>query len=85
MQGLALLLKILNKFKAMISQDYDSIYAVDDLLRKIRIKESQLKIAQESQMLYTSETLNNQISNLRRQLSEAQDPEMQALMSLLDD
>ncbi|WP_044500404.1 hypothetical protein [Nostoc sp. PCC 7107] len=69
----------------MISQDYDSIYAVDDLLRKIRIKESQLKIAQESQMLYTSETLNNQISNLRRQLSEAQDPEMQALMSLLDD
>ncbi|BAY18452.1 hypothetical protein NIES2109_02270 [Nostoc sp. HK-01] len=69
----------------MISQDYDSIYAVDDLLRKIRIKESQLKIAQESQMLYTSEALNNQILNLRRQLSEAQDPEMQALMSLLDD
>ncbi|MBE9209177.1 hypothetical protein IQ244_22090 [Nostoc sp. LEGE 06077] len=69
----------------MISQDYDSIYAVDELLRKIRIKESQLKIAQESQMLYTSEALNNQILDLRRQLSEAQDPEMQSLMSLLDD
>ncbi|MCC5639841.1 hypothetical protein LC593_29245 [Nostoc sp. CHAB 5844] len=69
----------------MISQDYDSVYAVDEMLRKIRIKESQLKIAQESNLLYTSEALNNQILDLRRKLSEAQDPEMQALMSLLDD
>lgn len=69
----------------MISQDYDSTYAVDELLRKIRIKESQLKIAKESNMVYTSEALNNQILDLRRKLSEAQDPEMQALMSLLED
>ncbi|MBU7582080.1 MAG: hypothetical protein KAF91_04085 [Nostoc sp. TH1S01] len=69
----------------MISQDYDSIYAVDEMLRKIRIKESQLKIAQESNMLYTSEALNHQILELRRQLSETQDPEMQALMSLLEE
>jgi len=69
----------------MISQDYDSTYAVDELLRKIRIKESQLKIAKESNMVYTSEALNTQILDLRRKLSEAQDPEMQALMSLLED
>ncbi|MBE9007010.1 hypothetical protein IQ259_18535 [Fortiea sp. LEGE XX443] len=69
----------------MICQDYDSVYAVDELLRKIRIKESQLKIAQESNLLHTSEALNNQILDLRRKLSESQDTEMQALMSLLDD
>jgi len=69
----------------MISQDYDSSYAVNELLRKIRIKESQLKIAQESNMIYSSEALNNQILDLRGQLSESQNPEMQALMSLLDD
>lgn len=69
----------------MISQNYDSVYAVDELLRKIRIKESQLKIAQESKMLYTSEALNNQILDLRRQLSDVQDPELQALMTLFDD
>ncbi|MBD2301453.1 hypothetical protein H6G80_04800 [Nostoc sp. FACHB-87] len=68
----------------MISQDYD-VYAVDELLRKIRIKESQLKIAQASNLLYTSEALNHQILELRRQLSEAEDPEIKALMSLLED
>ncbi|MBD2497593.1 hypothetical protein [Nostoc sp. FACHB-280] len=68
----------------MISQDYD-VYAVDELLRKIRIKESQLKIAQESNLLYTSQALNHQILELRRQLSEAEDPEIKALMSLWED
>ncbi|ALF55166.1 hypothetical protein ACX27_23805 [Nostoc piscinale CENA21] len=68
----------------MISQDYD-VYAVDELLRKIRIKESQLKIAQASNLLYTSQALNHQILELRSQLSEAEDPEMKALMSLLED
>ncbi|MBW4557056.1 MAG: hypothetical protein KME59_14130 [Trichormus sp. ATA11-4-KO1] len=69
----------------MISQDYDAISAVNELLRKIRIKESQLKIAQKSHMIYTSEVLKNQILELQHQLSESQDPELHALMSLLDD
>ncbi|MBE9199114.1 MULTISPECIES: hypothetical protein [unclassified Nodularia (in: cyanobacteria)] len=69
----------------MISQDYDSIHAVDELLRKIRIKEIQLKLAESSNMVYTSEVLKNQILELQQQLSESQDPELQALMSLLDE
>jgi len=69
----------------MISQDCESVDIVNDLLRKIRIKESQLKIAQESNMLYTAEALENQILELRYMLSQSQDPELQALMSLLDD
>ncbi|MDB9305929.1 hypothetical protein PN488_16380 [Nodularia spumigena CS-591/12] len=69
----------------MISQDYNSIDAVNQLLRKIRIKESQLKIAQSSNMLYTSQVLKNQILELQDQLSESEDPELDALMSLLDD
>ncbi|MDZ7963289.1 MAG: hypothetical protein RMY34_36475 [Aulosira sp. DedQUE10] len=69
----------------MISLDYDLIHVHDELLRKIRIKESQLKIAQASHMVYTSEALENQIIELQQKLSESQDPEFQALMSLLDD
>jgi hypothetical protein len=69
----------------MISQDYDSINAVDELLRKIRIKENQLKIAQTSNMLYASEVLKQQILELQHQLSESNDPELHALMSLWDD
>ncbi|MDB9343350.1 hypothetical protein PN456_13750 [Nodularia spumigena CS-586/05] len=69
----------------MISQDYNSIDAVNQLLRKIRIKESQLKIAQSSNMVYTSQVLKNQILELQHQLSESQDPELDALMSLLED
>ncbi|AVZ31512.1 hypothetical protein [Nodularia spumigena] len=69
----------------MISQEYDSIDAVNELLRKIRIKESQLKIAQSSNMVYTSQVLKNQILELQHQLSESQDPELDALMSLLED
>lgn len=69
----------------MISQDYDSIDAVDELLRKIRIKENQLKIAQTSNMLYASEVLKQQILELQHHLSESNDPELHALMSLWDD
>ncbi len=69
----------------MFSQDYDSIDAVDELLRKIRIKESQLKLAQTSNMVYTSEVLKNQLLELQHQLSESNDPEIHSLMSLLDD
>ncbi|KZL47940.1 hypothetical protein A2T98_20635 [Nodularia spumigena CENA596] len=69
----------------MIYQYYNSIDAVNQLLRKIRIKESQLKIAQSSNMLYTSQVLKNQILELQHQLSESQDPELDALMSLLED
>lgn len=69
----------------MIFQDCESVDIVNDLLRKIRIKESQLKIAQESNMVYTAEALKNQILELQSKLSQSPDPELQALMSLLDD
>ncbi|MBD2439496.1 hypothetical protein [Nostoc sp. FACHB-110] len=69
----------------MISQDCESVDIVNDLVRKIRIKESQLKIAQESNLIYTSAALESQILELRFKLSQSQDPELDALMSLLDD
>ncbi|WP_445633353.1 hypothetical protein NSTC745_05008 [Nostoc sp. DSM 114161] len=69
----------------MISQDYDSISDVNDLLRKIRIKESQLKIAQDSDMANVVTALQTQLLELRDRLSESPDSELQALMSLLDD
>ncbi|MEA5502462.1 hypothetical protein VB735_04935 [Halotia wernerae UHCC 0503] len=69
----------------MISQDYDSIHVEDRLLRQIEIKENQLKIAQESNMVYVAEALEIQLLELRCHLSEPQDHELQALMSLLDD
>ncbi|MDZ8104125.1 MAG: hypothetical protein RM338_00670 [Nostoc sp. DedQUE12a] len=69
----------------MISQDYDAISVVDELLRKIRIKESQLKIAQESDMVNVVTALQSQLLELQHQLSESPDSELQALMSLLDD
>jgi CO dehydrogenase/acetyl-CoA synthase epsilon subunit len=74
-----------SRCKAMISQDYDSIYAVNELLRQIRIKEIQLKIAEESNMLNVTTALQTQLLELRHQLSESQDSELQALMSLLED
>ncbi|BAZ54085.1 hypothetical protein NIES4103_67700 [Nostoc sp. NIES-4103] len=69
----------------MLSQDCDSISVVNDLVRKIRIKENQLKIAKESNMVYVAEALQTQLLELRSQLSESPDSELQALMSLLDD
>jgi histidyl-tRNA synthetase len=69
----------------MISQDLDSIEVVDEILRKIRIKQTQLKLAQASNMVYTSEVLQKQILELQHQLSASQDSELQSLMSLLED
>ena len=69
----------------MIYEDYNAVDAVNELLRKIRIKESQLRLAKTSNMLYTSEVLQNQILELRQELSDSENPEIAALMSLLDD
>ncbi|BAY41711.1 hypothetical protein NIES2111_61070 (plasmid) [Nostoc sp. NIES-2111] len=52
--------------------------------KKIRIKETQLNIAQESGMSYVAQALTEQLTGLRAQLSDAPDPEFQSLMSLLD-
>jgi hypothetical protein len=69
----------------MIYEDYNAVDAVNELLRKIRIKESQLRLAKTSNMLYTSEVLQNQILELRKELSDSENAEIAALMSLLDD
>ncbi|WP_375477996.1 hypothetical protein [uncultured Nostoc sp.] len=71
----------------MIAQHYNSIHVENNLLKQIKIKESQLKIAQESEMLHVAEELQSQLLQLQSQLSEPQeqDVEIQALMSLLDD
>lgn len=69
----------------MISQDNDSIFHVNELFRQIRIKENQLKIAREAKMVYAETALKKQIAELRQNLSESKDPELHALMSLLDD
>ncbi|AVH65994.1 MULTISPECIES: hypothetical protein [unclassified Nostoc] len=68
----------------MIAQHYNSIHVENDLLKQIQIKENQLKIAQESNMLHVVEALQSQLLRLQSQLSEPQDVEIQALMSLLD-
>lgn len=69
----------------MIYEDYETVEAVNELLRKIRIKQSQLKVAQTSNLLYTSKVLQNQILELQEKLSDSENPEIAALMSLLDD
>jgi hypothetical protein len=69
----------------MITQDYNSINFEPTLLKQIKIKENQLKIAQESNMLYVAEALKEELLKLQDQLSESQNVEVQALMSLLDD
>ncbi|MEH2242986.1 hypothetical protein [Nostoc sp.] len=69
----------------MIAQHYNSIHVENNLLKQIKIKENQLKIAQESNMLYVAEALHNELLKLQSQLSDTQDVEIQALMSLLDD
>ncbi len=69
----------------MIAQQYNSIHVKNNLLKQINIKENQLKIAQESNMLHVAEALQNELLTLQCQLSEPQDVEVQALMSLLDD
>ena len=71
----------------MITQHYNSINFENNLLKQIKIKENQLKIAQESDMLHVAEELQSQLLKLQSQLSEPQeqDVEIQALMSLLDE
>ncbi len=69
----------------MISHDSGSTSAVNQLLRQIKVKETQLKIAHESNMLYVAQALETQLLELRSQLSEPPDQEFQALMSLLDE
>ncbi|MEH2043373.1 hypothetical protein [Nostoc sp.] len=71
----------------MIAQHYNSIHVENNLLKKIKIKENQLKIAQESDMLHVAKELQSQLLKLQSQLSEPQeqDIEIQALMSLLDE
>ncbi|MEH2262146.1 hypothetical protein [Nostoc sp.] len=68
----------------MIAQHYNSIHVENDLLKQIQIKENQLRIAQESNMLHVVEALQSQLLKLQSQLSEPQEVEIQALMSLLD-
>ncbi|MDB9446284.1 hypothetical protein [Anabaena sp. CS-542/02] len=68
----------------MMHEDYNAVDAVNELLRKIRIKESQLRVAKTSNLLYTSEVLQNQILELQQELSDSENPEIAALMSLLD-
>ncbi|WP_375510171.1 hypothetical protein [uncultured Nostoc sp.] len=69
----------------MIAQHYNSTRVENNFLKQIKIKENQLKIAQESNMLHVAEALQNELLKLQGQLSELQDVEVQALMSLLDD
>ena len=69
----------------MIAQHYNSNHIENNLLKQIKIKENQLKIAQESNMLHVVEALQNELLKLQGQFSEPQDVEVQALMSLLDD
>ncbi|MBW4685729.1 MAG: hypothetical protein KME40_11670 [Komarekiella atlantica HA4396-MV6] len=69
----------------MISHDYNAIDVEEKLLRQIEIKENQLKIAQESNMVYVAEAIESELLKLRSQLPESQEQELQALMSLLDD
>ncbi|HYX13514.1 MAG TPA: hypothetical protein VE944_03935 [Nostoc sp.] len=69
----------------MITQNYNSIHVENNLLKQIKVKENQLKIAQESNMLHVAEALQDELLKLQGQLSESQDVEVQTLMGLLDD
>ncbi|AUB38102.1 hypothetical protein COO91_04065 [Nostoc flagelliforme CCNUN1] len=69
----------------MITQNYNSTHVENNLLKQIKVKENQLKIAQESNMLHVAEALQDELLKLQGQLSESEDVEVQALMGLLDD
>ncbi|MGH1396658.1 MAG: hypothetical protein ACRAVC_21885 [Trichormus sp.] len=71
----------------MISQDYHAIDSVNELIRKIRVKEKQLEIAKEAQMHYVAEAIETQLLELKHQLSlsPTEEPEIYALMSLLEE
>ncbi|MHC5863364.1 hypothetical protein [Nostoc sp.] len=66
----------------MFSENDDSVDAVNELLRKISIKETQLKIALESNLIQTAEALENQLSQLQQELGDSSDTQLQSLMSL---
>ncbi|MEH2188880.1 MAG: hypothetical protein V7K64_22360 [Nostoc sp.] len=66
----------------MFSENDDSVDAVNELLRKISIKETQLKIALESNLIQTAEALENQLSQLQQELGGNSDTQLQSLMSL---
>ena len=66
----------------MITENDDSVDAVNELLRKISIKETQLKIALESNLIQTAEALENQLSQLQQELGDNSDTQLQSLMSL---
>ena len=69
----------------MIAQHYNSIHVENNLLKQIKVKENQLKIAQESNMLHVAQALQDELLKLQGQLSEPQDVEVEAVMGLLDD
>lgn len=77
--------KTFNRGATMIVQHHDSTHVENNLLRQIKIKETQIKIAQEFNMFHVAEALQSQLTNLHSQLSELPDPQFEALMSLLDD
>ena len=66
----------------MIYENDDSVDAVNELLRKISIKETQLKIPHESNLIHTAEALENQLSQLRHELGHNSDTQLQSPMSL---
>ncbi|MFN6455036.1 MAG: hypothetical protein RM022_022940 [Nostoc sp. EfeVER01] len=66
----------------MITENDDSVDAVNELVRKISIKETQLRIAQESNLIHTAEALQNQLSQLQQELGDSSDTQLQSLMSL---
>jgi hypothetical protein len=77
----------------MIAQD-DNLTSVDNnLLRQIKVKENQIKIARECNMPYVTEILENQLSELHNQFSkqssfsklESQFSELQSQSSDLQD
>ncbi len=76
--------QFINTDATMITHYHDSTDVDNDLFQQIKIKENQLKIAQQFNMVYVVEVLQSQLSKLQHQLSELQDPEFEALMSLLD-
>ncbi len=69
----------------MIFQIQDLNFVENKVLQQIKIKGKQLKIAQESNLIYVIEALEAELFNLQMLLSEPQDDELQSLMSLLDD
>ncbi|QLE45327.1 hypothetical protein FD723_34030 (plasmid) [Nostoc sp. C052] len=66
----------------MITENDDSVDAVNELVRKISIKETQLKIAQQSNLIQTAKALENQLSQLQQELGDNSDTQLQSLMSL---